>query len=138
MIFSTAKSSSVILTDVARFYIRQAIYDAEDLLEFAETHFEAYAESIRLDSKFLSGEIDKKTYEKRLNEIKRKFPFEMALRGAQIRATVMVDTISTIIYCCLALEAYINSFAYFLVKEKKILEQDFSLEDFYWWKVREK
>lgn len=138
MIFSTAKSSSVILTDVTRFHLMQAISDAESLLEFAEKHFREYVESVQVSAKFLSGEIDLDTYEKRLDEIKRKFHFEMALQGAQLQASLNVDALSTIVYCCLALESYINSFAYFLVTEKNALGQGFSLKAFYWWPVREK
>jgi len=138
MIFSTAKSSSVILTDVARFYLMQAIGDAESLLEFAKKHFKEYAESVQVGSKFLAGEIDLDTCENRLDEIKRRLPFETALHGAQLQANLNVDVLSTILYCCLALEAYINSFACFLVMEKNLLGQSFSLEDFYWWPVREK
>jgi hypothetical protein len=80
-----------------------------------------YSRARELASRAGQDASDIEQVEEQIREVLSAIPLEVAKTGAALQGQLHSQALSTILMCCFCLESYINSFAYFLLKESDFL-----------------
>jgi len=83
-----------------------------------EPHFSRAREIAR---RVEQGKVNTDQADEQIRQILASIPLEVANTGAALQGQLYGQALSTVLMCCFSLESYVNSFAYFLIKESDFL-----------------
>jgi hypothetical protein len=115
LLFPEKKSSLVRLSDAIQISLQLCAETTEKVLAIYSHHFSRAREIARHVGKVNADQADE------LRQIQASIPLEVASTGAALQGQLHSQALSTVLMCCFCLESYVNSFAYFLIKDSDFL-----------------
>ena len=121
MLFPERKSGLVRLSDTAKIGLELCRETSLKVLAIYSRGEPHYSRTRELARRATQGEIGIEQADEQIRETLSAIPLEVANTGAPLQVQLHSQALSRILMCCFCLESYINSFAYFLLKEGDFL-----------------
>lgn len=121
MLFSTKSSALVRLSDCIKLGIGNCLDTTHDLIDFYAKYEEPLRKICSIDKDVLGERISANKGEKRFSHVNQSIPEEEARRAVSLQLRLHSECLSVILTCCFALESYINSLSYHLLRESDFL-----------------
>lgn len=121
MLFFEKKSALVRLSDCIKLGIGNCLDTTNELIDLHKT-YEVPLTRIRAIAKnILDGKISQEDGEVKIAEENKSIPQEHAMRAISLKFRLHSECLSVLLNCCFALESYVNSLAYHVLKETDFL-----------------
>jgi hypothetical protein len=121
LLFPEKKSGLVRLSDAVKIGLQLCGETSAKVLAIysqGEPHFSRAREIAR---RVEQGKVNTDQADEQIRQILASIPLEVANTGAALQGQLYSQALSTVLMCCFSLESYVNSFAYFLIKESDFL-----------------
>jgi hypothetical protein len=121
LLFPEKKSGLVRLYDAVKIGLQLCGETSAKVLAIysqGEPHFSRAREIAR---RVEQGKVNTDQADEQIRQILTSIPLEVANTGAALQGQLYSQALSTVLICCFSLESYVNSFAYFLIKESDFL-----------------
>jgi hypothetical protein len=121
MLFAEKKSGLVRLSDAVKIGLQLCGGTSEEILVVyapCQPHYSQAQEVARLMEQ---GKVSVAEADERIRTILANVPLDVARTGTALQGQLHSQALSAVLMCCFCLESYINSFAYFLIKESDFL-----------------
>ena len=80
-----------------------------------------YSRAREIARRVEEGKVNTDQADEQIRQIPASIPLEVANTGAALQVQLHSQALSTVLMCCFCLESYVNSFAYFLIKDADFL-----------------
>jgi hypothetical protein len=119
MLFPEKKSGLVRLSDCIKFGIGNSFETTKELLELHEQYEEPLHKMRAVAKDILENKMPAEEGEKIIREVI--IPEKDAKRAASLQGQLHSECLSVLLNCCFALESYVNSLGYHLLRESDFL-----------------
>lgn len=122
MLLAGGRSGLVRLSDSLKTTLELCEASTSQLLRIVEPYHHLYREIQRLALDQLAGKLDSDEHERRTREVLDGIPEEVQVKVAHLAAHEIHSlALTSVLFSCVCLEAYVNTLAYFLVNELDLL-----------------
>jgi hypothetical protein len=121
MLFSDKKTALVRLSDCIKLGIGSCLETTEELIGLHAKYRVQFHKMREIAKAILDGRIYTDEGDKKLAEINKNIPKDDAIRGVSLQGRLHSESLSVLLNSCFALESYINSLGYYLLRQKDIL-----------------
>lgn len=121
MLFREEESALVRLSDCIKFGIGNCLDTTNELVELHRKHEEPLRRMRAIAKDILDDEVAVEEAEKKILEVHQNIPEEEARWAVSLQGRLHSECLSVILTCCFALESYINSLGYHLLREVDFL-----------------
>jgi hypothetical protein len=121
LLFPEKKSGLVRLSDATKIGLQlcaETTAKVHAIYSQGEPHYSRAREIAR---RVEEGKVNTDQAHEQIRQILASIPLEVANTGAALQVQLHSQALSTVLMCCFCLESYINSFAYFLIKDADFL-----------------
>ena len=121
MIFTERRSALVRLSDCIKIGLDLCAEASEKILEIFVPYEPLFRKAQEAAGQFLEKHSYLESAEQEIRGILFSIPDDVVFQGAYFQVRLHSQALSTILSCCFCLESYINSLAYYLLKESDFL-----------------
>jgi hypothetical protein len=121
MLFPEMKSGLVRLSDAVKIGLQLCAETSAKVLAIYSQGEPHYRRAREIALSVEQSKVNADQADEQIREILERIPLEVANTGAALQVQLHSQALSTVLMCCFCLESYVNSFAYFLIKESDFL-----------------
>lgn len=121
MLFPEMKSGLVRLSDAVKIGLQLCGEISLKVLAIYSQGEPHYSRAREIAHRAEEGKVNLDKADEQIREILANISLEVANTGAALQVQLHSHALSAVLMCCFCLESYVNSFAYFLIKESDFL-----------------
>src|SRR5277367_6991030 len=121
MIFSTGKSNLVMLSDCLKLGVGNAFETTKQVMSLYSKYGAAYKEIQDIARKHLENEAASENVMEKIRAASAEISEDEGRIAISLQYRLHAETLSVILNSCFALESYINSLGFFLLRERDII-----------------
>ena len=121
LLFPEKKSGLVRLSDATKIGVQLCAETTAEVLAIYSQGEPHYSRAREIARRVEEGKVNADQADEQIRQILASIPLEVANTGAALQVQLHSQALSTVLMCCFCLESYVNSFAYFLIKDADFL-----------------
>ena len=121
LLFPEKKSGLVRLSDATKIGLQLCAETTAKVLAIYSQGEPHYSRAREIARRVEEGKVNADQADEQIRKILASIPLEVANTGAALQVQLHSQALSTVLMCCFCLESYVNSFAYFLIKDADFL-----------------